>query len=894
MAKLVWLMPLGGVPGIASRKLVPYLLGLALMLAVLPVNGEIAQGTGVVVESVGAGSALEKAGIRAGDVLLSWKRLPNPPANPEAADGVLTSYFDWLELQVEQAPRGTFVLGGRRDSEPKVFTVGPGLWKGEVRPGLPRALEEIYSVGKAHLVSGDVEAAERVWRSLADRLRAKGSGDLQVWIAIRIGEAWGEEGEWGNALESFRDALEAAESPSGQIAAWQALGQAHRRRNELEAAEDAYVSALEIRQKLNPESLGVAYSLTNVGSVTRARGELDRAHDYHLRALQIREKLAPQSLANATSLNNLGVVSWARGELDRAHDYYLQALQIQEQLAPQNLVVAASLNNLGIVAHNRGELNRAHDYHLGALQIREKLAPKSLVVAASLNNLGLVARARGELDRAHDYQFRALQIREKRAPKSPDMAVSLNNLGTVARARGELDRAHDYHLRALQIREQLAPNSLGVAASLNNLGTVAHDRGELERAYDYYLRTLQIEEQLAPESLIVAMSLNNLGTVARARGDLERAHDYHIRALQIKEQLVPQSLTVANSLGNLGLVAQVRGQLDRAQDYYLRALRIQEQLAPKSLDVATNLNNLGTVARARGELDRALEHYSRGLEALEHQVSKLGGSYNVQGGFRTQHGDYYHDMLDLLFNQERFVEAFHVVERCRAQTFLTMLAERDTAFTTDVPEEFDRERRRLTVRYDRTLKRLAALNPRDHSEAIETTRQELEKLHDEAGDLEARIRWASPRHLPMSSFVALTIPEDLAPDQDNGLLQVWEIFERVRIDADLVVLSACESGLGQELGGEGLIGLTRAFQYAGARSVAASLWSVPDQTTAELMIRFYRHLRSGLPKDEALRAAQLELIRGPIEVTGADGQKVQKDASAPYYWAAFQIYGDWK
>ncbi len=144
----------------------------------------------------------------------------------------------------------------------------------------------------------------------------------------------------------------------------------------------------------------------------------------------------------------------------------------------------------------------------------------------------------------------------------------------------------------------------------------------------------------------------------------------------------------------------------------------------------------------------------------------------------------------------------------------------------------------------------------------------------------------------MSSFVALTIPED--PERDNGLLQVWEILERVRIDADLVVLSACESGLGQELGGEGLIGLTRAFQYAGARSVAASLWSVPDQTTAELMIRFYRHLRSGLPKAEALRAAQLELIRGPIEVEDKDGQKVWIDASAPYYWAAFQLYGDWQ
>ncbi|MEE8523327.1 MAG: CHAT domain-containing protein, partial [Thermoanaerobaculia bacterium] len=147
---------------------------------------------------------------------------------------------------------------------------------------------------------------------------------------------------------------------------------------------------------------------------------------------------------------------------------------------------------------------------------------------------------------------------------------------------------------------------------------------------------------------------------------------------------------------------------------------------------------------------------------------------------------------------------------------------------------------------------------------------------------------------PLNSFIALTISEELGEDRDNGLLQVWEIFERVRLDADLVVLSACRSALGKDLGGEGLLGLTRAFQYAGARSVAATLWSVQDQTTAELMVRFYRQLNADKATAEALRAAQIELIQGTIRVENDEGQIVERDASAPYYWAAFQIYGDWK
>jgi CHAT domain-containing protein len=116
----------------------------------------------------------------------------------------------------------------------------------------------------------------------------------------------------------------------------------------------------------------------------------------------------------------------------------------------------------------------------------------------------------------------------------------------------------------------------------------------------------------------------------------------------------------------------------------------------------------------------------------------------------------------------------------------------------------------------------------------------------------------------------------------------------VRLDADLVVLSACDTGLGEEQGREGLIGLTRAFQYAGARTVMASLWSVRDQATSELMIRFYKHLRAGLPKDEALRQAQVELIRGPIEVVNEKGETSLFDASAPYFLAGFQVYGDWQ
>lgn len=117
-------------------------------------------------------------------------------------------------------------------------------------------------------------------------------------------------------------------------------------------------------------------------------------------------------------------------------------------------------------------------------------------------------------------------------------------------------------------------------------------------------------------------------------------------------------------------------------------------------------------------------------------------------------------------------------------------------------------------------------------------------------------------------------------DKEDGILQMTEIM-RLKLNADLVTLSACRTGLGKLVNGEGVLGLTRAFLYAGTRSVLASLWNVNDTATAELMTAFYRNLKRGLSKDEALRQAKLELLHGK-----------QPSWHHPYFWAAFVLIGE--
>jgi CHAT domain-containing protein len=135
------------------------------------------------------------------------------------------------------------------------------------------------------------------------------------------------------------------------------------------------------------------------------------------------------------------------------------------------------------------------------------------------------------------------------------------------------------------------------------------------------------------------------------------------------------------------------------------------------------------------------------------------------------------------------------------------------------------------------------------------------------------------QHPELSGLVLSLVDRDGRPA--NGFLESAEIYN-LKLGADMVVLSACQTALGKDVRGEGLVGLTRGFMYAGAPRVLATLWPVPDEATTELMKRFYEGvLVRGMRPAAALQAAQIAM---------------RSDArwSSPYYWAGFVLQGEWK
>ena len=131
---------------------------------------------------------------------------------------------------------------------------------------------------------------------------------------------------------------------------------------------------------------------------------------------------------------------------------------------------------------------------------------------------------------------------------------------------------------------------------------------------------------------------------------------------------------------------------------------------------------------------------------------------------------------------------------------------------------------------------------------------------------------------PLNSALAFTIPERGSAKRENGLLQAWEILDQVRLDADSVTLSACETAVGQEAGGDSVAQSDPCLSSRWSTNGAGVSRRVDDQATSSLMKQFYARLRSGVSKDNALREAQRTMVSEPRW-------------SHPFYWAAFQLSG---
>jgi CHAT domain-containing protein len=188
------------------------------------------------------------------------------------------------------------------------------------------------------------------------------------------------------------------------------------------------------------------------------------------------------------------------------------------------------------------------------------------------------------------------------------------------------------------------------------------------------------------------------------------------------------------------------------------------------------------------------------------------------------------------------------------------------------------ERLKATAREAALIGQLYESDPLTGENATEA---ELRKRIERADVIHLATHGSFQLARPMSSGIMLAPPAkepSIGDTNNDGALQAWEIFSQLNLRAELVVLSACETARGGVVRGEGIVGLTRALQYAGAKSIVATQWKVSGgDSTAELMVEFHKNLREAKAKDEALKDAMAV---------------VRKEHPQPFFWAPFILLGD--
>ena len=698
-------------------------------------------------------------------------------------------------------------------------------------------------------------------------------------------------------------------------------------RADFAAAEDYYRRSLAIWKKHHSSKRQVAMSLNNLGNVALSRDDLVAAEDYHHRALAIKKELAPQSIEVAKSFNNLGTIALQRKNLEKAEDYLRRALALYERHGSKSVGTAESLRLLGDVALARSDPNSAETLYERALAIRRERAPGSALEAESCQRLAALHRHRGQISQAlvfYDCAIEALEAQKGRLGGSDTVRSGfgarfagiyreaidlLIEMGNTAEAFNVLER-----YRARELLALLSARDLVFSSDIPQ--ELEHRRRSADRGYDRaFGHWLELSQEAGEEERRAARE--ELEQMRRRQDEIRteiRMASPRLAALQDPQPLDLSATRAALDPGTLLLSYSI----GKEKSYLFTVGSPSEELQvfPLSVGEDTLREEVQRFrkALARGRIDRRPEKVLLSAARLSDQLLAPAAARIVRAerllilADGPLHSMPFAALADPGAIEERrfLIDAKPVHLAASATVFALLKQERREQRTTKLTAFGDPRYPAMAPRDGEPAPHLtAALRSGFDLAPLPATRGEVEELSRlyplssrtylgaEATEARAKAVDHETTHLhiashgllddlfPLDSALAFSIPPRWQEGEDNGLLQAWEIFEQVRIDADLVTLSACDTGRGKVLGGEGMMGLTRAFQYAGARTVVASLWSVSDESTGELMKRFYGYLKEGQSKADALRSAQLDLRRDSA-------------FSHPFHWAGFQMVGDWR
>ncbi len=703
----------------------------------------------------------------------------------------------------------------------------------------------------------------------------------------QLGSLCSHAGQYEKALHYFNQSLllyRGLTYPKGEAGVYIDLGLAEYDRGNFTKALECAQRALTIYESIHFAE-GIGRSCGNSGNVLYSVGEYEQALHWYDKALKIYEKQGFQrEMANV--FLNKGNVLYSLGKMQEALKAYEKALDTSSKVGYRKGQIEA-YSGMGVV-YSETDAEKGISVYEKALSLAENYP---LLEASLYLNEGVVYVKRGDLENALSQYSKSLQISQKCGYIELEAKAYLN-MGRLYDLEGEYDKAFQCYENALS-RSELVRDRMGRTSVETRLAGMQQDMYEM----------------------VVVLALE-MHKVEKAFHYIERAKSRTlVRLLRKKEVVLQRYDTLMTEELNL----------ENEIDYLYYQILEHGKLVQSSKNLLEKSHNLTELQKSisRQYADFAEIHFGRGIELKDVKTDAQILEYFMIGGklltlfISGSDSDYYVGEIPSLFEEtlSQNVSVFLKYSKLQSalyRAFVKPFEDRlDDRVLCIVPHGFlyyfpfgalfDGERyliEKHRIAYAPSVSVLKfCLEKNVHKSGEYLV---LGQADGRSGRMEAQeiaelwgIECAEPRigvfmekcshkeliHVACHGQFVQEDPLGSYIEFQDGKLEAQRIFN-LDLEADLVVLSACESGVNKVAGGDELMGLTRAFLFAGAKSLVHTLWPVYGVSTRELMVTFYKNLKNGQSKLDSLRNAQLEMLHN-------------ERFKNPFYWGPFVLMGDW-
>jgi CHAT domain-containing protein len=757
----------------------------------------------------------------------------------------------------------------------------------------------LVSLSYAHDQLGEKQIALDYLNQALPIVRQSADKQLESMILVSYGVIHHSLGDPKRAIDYFLQSLAIVRQTGDQRQEASTLGNigaAYYELGEHQKAIDFYNQSLEIERKFG-NRVGEVIALSNLAVAYKTLGNKPKALETYNQALTIQRELKARS-SEAVLLTNIGQLYFSMKDYQKAFEHFSLSLPILRETG-EMLTESIVLSNLARTERARGNLSEARMLIENSIQIVES-------VRAAIASQELRASYLANTQRFYKFHIDVLMSLHAKQPDKGFDALALQT-SERARARGLLDILSEAKLDIRQgVDKSLIERELALQKQLNA-------KDEERRAS----KNAAISADLDKEIQKLSAAYQDLqAEIKRANPRLATLTQPKPAELkEIQRTLDADTLLLEYSLGNessyLWIVSQhsiksftlpKRQDIEaKAREFYESVKKADaEQAAQKS---AAELSKI-LIEPAVTELGskRLLIVGDGVLQYIPFAALPVTDSTNNKQPLIVNHEIVYMPsastlavmrdetknrlpaaktiavLADPVFdaNDTRVNNIAKTETKLRVSNASLEKATRDAGFQNTLP------RLPFTRREGTTILSLVPESERKRAMDFEASRAAV--VSPELSQYRI-IHFATHGLLnsqhPELSGIVLSLVDEKGKSQD-GFLRLNEIYN-LKLPADLIVLSACQTALGKEIKGEGLVGLTRGFMYAGAQRVVASLWSVDDQATSELMKTFYQGIfgERKLRPAAALREAQITMLK-------------TKRFASPYYWSAFTLQGEWR